>query len=116
MSSRHSTRQTGKPAERQSAGRRQSPASSADRQWSIVVKGTTMARINILRAWGEAERAEPSDETVVNDAPYDGDRAIRSAAENPAASADRPDAPISKEIKRRQVSLAVRYVAALRAR
>ena len=75
-----------------------------------------MARINIFRAWVEAERAEPSDETVINGAPYDGDRAIRSGAENSAASVDRRDAPISKEIERRQVSLAVRYVGALRAR
>jgi hypothetical protein len=35
---------------------------------------------------------------------------------NPAAPVDRPDAPIAEEIKHRQVSLAVRYVAALRAR
>jgi hypothetical protein len=105
-----------KTPERQSARRRQSPASSADRQWSIVVKGTTMARMKIFRAWGEAERADPSNETVINGAPYVGDQAIRSGAENPAAYVDRPDPQISKEIRRRQVSLAVRYVAALRAR
>jgi len=75
-----------------------------------------MARINIFRAWGEAERAEPSDETVINGAPYDADKAIRSSAETPAAPVNRPDAQIAEEIKRRQVSLAVRYVAALRAR
>ena len=74
-----------------------------------------MGRINTFRASGEAERAA-SDETVINGAPYDADQAIRSGAENPAASVNRPDAPISEEIKRRQVSLAVRYVAALRAR
>ncbi len=75
-----------------------------------------MGRINTLGVSGEAERADPSDETVINGAPYDGEQAIRSGAETPAASVDRPDALISKEIKRRQVSLAVRYVAALRAR
>ena len=75
-----------------------------------------MARINTFGASGEAERADPSDETVINGASYDGDQAIRSGAENPAPLVNRPDAPISKEIKRRQVSLAVRYVAALRAR
>jgi hypothetical protein len=75
-----------------------------------------MGRINTFLASGEAERADPSDETVINGAAYDGDQAIRSGAENPAASVDRPDPQISKEIKRRQVSLAVRYVAALRAR
>ena len=75
-----------------------------------------MARINTFGASGEAERADPSDETVINGAPYDGDQAIRSAAENPAAPVDRPHAQIAEEIKRRQVSLTVRYVAALRAR
>ena len=69
-----------------------------------------------FRGSGKAEPANPADETVINGAPYDGDQAIRSGAENPAAPVDRRDAPISKEIKRRQVSLAVRYVAALRAR
>jgi hypothetical protein len=88
-----------------------------------------MGRINTFAPSGEAERADPSNETVINGAPYVGDQTIRSGAENPvgdqtirsgaenpAASVDRPDAPISKEIRRRQVSLAVRYVAALRAR
>ena len=75
-----------------------------------------MGRINTFGASGEAERADPSDETVINGAPYDGHQAIRSGAETPAASVDRPDPPIAEEIKRRQVSLAVRYVAALRAR
>jgi hypothetical protein len=75
-----------------------------------------MARINTFGASGESERADPSDETVINGAPYDGDQAIRSGADNLAAPVDRPDAQIAKEIKRRQVSLTVRYVAALRAR
>jgi methylaspartate ammonia-lyase len=74
-----------------------------------------MSRINTFGPSGEAERAD-LDETVINGAPYDGDQAIRSGAENPGVSVDRPDAPIAEEIKRRQVSLAVRYVAALRAR
>ena len=75
-----------------------------------------MGRTNTFGASGEAERPDPSDETFINGAPYDGDQAIRSGAENPAASVDRPGAPIAEEIKRRQVSLTVRYVAALRAR
>ena len=75
-----------------------------------------MARINTFGASGEAERADPSDETVINGAPYDAHETIRSGAENPAAPVDRPHAQIAEEIKRRQVSLTVRYVAALRAR
>jgi hypothetical protein len=75
-----------------------------------------MGRTDTFGASGEAERPDPSDETVINGAPYYAHEAIRSGAENPAATVDRPDAQISEEIKRRQVSLAVRYVAALRAR
>jgi hypothetical protein len=36
--------------------------------------------------------------------------------ENAAAPVDRPCAQIAEEIKRRQITLAVRYIAALRAR
>jgi hypothetical protein len=75
-----------------------------------------MDSINTFRAPGEAERAEPSDETVINGAPYDGHHVTQSGGESPATSIDRPDAAIAEEIKRRQVSLGVRYVAALRAR
>jgi hypothetical protein len=116
IAGRHSTRQRGKPAERQSTRRRKSPASAADRQWSIVVKGTTMGRIDTFRASGEAERADPSDETVINRAPYDAHQAVRSGAVNPTAPADGPGAQIAEEIKRRQISLAVRYLTTLHAR
>ena len=75
-----------------------------------------MDRIDTFRASAEAERADPSDETVINGAPYDAHQAIRSGAENLAAPVDRPHPQIEEEIKRRQISLAVRYVAALRAR
>ena len=34
-----------------------------------------------------AERADPSDETVINGVPYDSHKAIRSGAENPATPA-----------------------------
>ena len=73
-----------------------------------------MDRIDTLRASGKGKRVEPLDD--INGAPYDAHEAIRSGAETPAAPVDRRDAQISEEIKRRQVSLAVRYVAALRAR
>ena len=61
-----------------------------------------MARINIFRAWGEAERADPADETVINGAPYDAHQAIRSGAENPAAPVDRPDATARTRTLRRK--------------
>jgi hypothetical protein len=75
-----------------------------------------MDRIDIFGASGEAERADPSDDTVINGAPYDGHQVTQSGTETPAPLVDRPDPKIAEEIKRRQIALAVRYVAALRAR
>ena len=75
-----------------------------------------MSRINTFRASGAAKPADPADETVINGAPYDPHIAIRSGAENPATPIDAPDARVAEEIRRRQVSLALRYVAAARAR
>ena len=66
-------------------------------------------------ASGEAERADPWDETIINGA-YDAHKAILSSPENPAVPGDRPDAHIAEEIKRQQISLVVRYVAAVRSR
>ena len=75
-----------------------------------------MGSINTFGASGEAEQADPWDETVINGAPYDAHTAIRSGGEKPAASVDSQNGQIAEEIKRRQISLAVRYVAAVRAR
>ena len=91
-------------------------ASSADREASIVEEEIAMGLIDKVRGPGEAERADPSDKTVVNGAPYDGHPVTPSGTENLSPVVGRPDAPIAEEIKRRQISLAVRYVAALRAR
>ena len=60
--------------------------------------------------------AYPADETVINRAPYDADKAIRSRAERPATPVYAPNAHIVDEIKRRQILLAMRYVAAVRGR
>jgi hypothetical protein len=81
--------------------------------WSIVVKEITMGWFSRLRASGKPELADPWNETIINGAPYDAHKAIRSS---PAAPGDGPDADTLEEIKRRQVSLAVRYVVAVRAR
>ena len=59
-------------------------------------------------------KADPSDET--NGVPHDTDKAIRSRAERPAIPVYVPNAHIVNEIKRRQILLAMRYVAAVRAR
>jgi hypothetical protein len=61
-------------------------------------------------------KAYPSDETVINGVPYDTDKAIRNRAERPAIPVYVPNAHIVNEIKRRQILLAMRYVAAVRAR
>jgi hypothetical protein len=75
-----------------------------------------MGWISSFRGSGEAKLADRWDETVINGAPYDAHKAIRSSPRNPAAPGDRPDAHIAEEIRRRQTSLAVRYVVAVRAR
>ena len=75
-----------------------------------------MSRSNTFRASGDAKPADPADETVINGAAHGADRAIRSGAENPATPVDVPDARVAEAIKRRQISLALRYVAAVRAR
>jgi hypothetical protein len=79
------------------------------------VKETTMGWMNRFRGSGRAEPADPWNATVINGAPYAAYKANRTSSEDPAAP-DRPDAHIAEEIKRRQIALAVRYVAALRAR
>ncbi len=55
-----------------------------------------------------------SDATTINGTPYYG-RGSRSIPGTPAAP-DGPDPPLTEEIKRRQVALLLRYVAAIRAR
>ena len=71
-----------------------------------------------LLASRQAESVNPGDETVINAAPYHPQMSIRSSARNSAdrAEADSLDEQNAEEIKRRQISLAVRYVAAVRAR
>jgi len=66
------------------------------------------------RGSGQAEPADPADETVINGAPYDARKAIRSP-QNPPVPGDRPEA-VAEEIRRQQLSAVVRYVAAVRAR
>ena len=69
-----------------------------------------------FRGSGKDEPADPRDETVIDDALYSARKAIRSSSENAAVAGDNPDAQIAHEIKRRQISLVVRYVAAVRGR
>ena len=61
-------------------------------------------------------KANSLDETVINGVPHDAEKGIRSGAERPATPVYAPNAHIVDEIKRRQILLAMRYVAAVRAR
>ena len=72
--------------------------------------------MNRFRGSGRAEPADPADETVINGAPYDAPKEIRNSPGYPAAPGDPSDADIAEEIRQRQVSALVRYVAAFRAR
>ena len=75
-----------------------------------------MGWINRFRASEDAAPANPWDETVTNGAPYDPYKVIGGGVEHVAAASAPQNANIAEEVKRRQVSLAVRYVAAVRAR
>jgi hypothetical protein len=75
-----------------------------------------MVGISRVRRSGTVEPADPWDGTVINGALYNARKAIRSSSENAAAPGDSPDAQIAHEIKRRQISLVVRYVSAVRGR
>jgi len=75
-----------------------------------------MGWISRFRVAREAEPVDPRDEIVSNGAPHDAHKGRRGDPENPAAPGDGLDAHIADEIKRRQVALAVRYVAMVRAR
>jgi hypothetical protein len=57
-----------------------------------------------------------SDDTVINGAPYDASAATQRSAADVATPADTPDVPNLEEIKRRQIRLTMRYVAAMRTR
>ena len=75
-----------------------------------------MSWIDTLLGPGEGAPADPCDETVINGAPYDARTAIPGEAAKAAAPVDRLDAQIAEDIKRRQIALAVQYVAKVRAR
>jgi hypothetical protein len=74
-----------------------------------------MNRIDPYLGSAEAERADPSEETVINGAPYHGHQVTQGGTEKPAA-VTLQDPQNAEEIRRQQIALAVRYVAALRAR
>jgi hypothetical protein len=70
-----------------------------------------MGWMHLWRSSREAEWADSLDETVINSSQHDPRRAGASSA-----AGFGPDAEIPEEIKRRQTSLMVSYIMALRAR
>ncbi len=75
-----------------------------------------MGWISRFRKSGDTEPANPWDETVINNAPYEPYKAIGGGVEDVAAASTPQNTTIAEEVKRRQVSLVVRYIAAVRAR
>jgi hypothetical protein len=75
-----------------------------------------MVWLSRFRGSGKDEPADPWDETVIDGALYNAPKTTRSSSENAAPAGDSPDAQIAHEIKRRQISLVVRYVSAVRGR
>jgi hypothetical protein len=76
-----------------------------------------MNRISKSREFVSGEAFDPAEETIINGVPYDArlamqDSLIRGIPNAPTA----PDNDGAEEIKRRQVSLALRYIFAVRAR
>jgi hypothetical protein len=66
---------------------------------------------------GRGEAFEPADETNINGTPYDARLAIQdSLIRGTPKTRIVPDDHTAEEIKRRQVSLALRYIMAVRAR
>lgn len=80
-----------------------------------IGRSRMMGWISRFRASEGAAPSNRRDETVINGVAYDAQKKIRSSLENLSVPGDRPEA-IAEEIKRRQISAIVRYVAAVRAR
>ncbi len=75
-----------------------------------------MGWISRFRESRDTEPANPWDETVINNAPYDPYKVTQGGVEQVATASAPPNGNIAEEVKRRQVSLVVRYIAAVRAR
>jgi hypothetical protein len=77
-----------------------------------------MGWISRFRGFVKAEPGwtKPLSMATGTPSPYNAHEPLRSDPENAAPPGDSPDPQIAEEIKRRQISLALRYVAAVRAR
>lgn len=70
-----------------------------------------MERVDAHRASGRVAGNGPSEDTVVNNAPYVPHRPVQAERDAPV---DRSDGRLADEVKQRQIALAVRYVAVIR--
>ena len=77
-----------------------------------MVRKAAMGWTSRFRVSGDAKPVGARDESIINGAPYLGPEASRSEPKKPVADDDHA----AEEIKRRQVSLVVRYVTTMRAR
>lgn len=75
-----------------------------------------MGWINAIRGPGEADPVDLTAETIINGTPYDARQPGHGSRIDPDATLDGLGSKISDEIKSRQRSLLVRYVATVRAR
>ena len=75
-----------------------------------------MGWISKIRKSMDAEPANSEDDTIINDASYDAYKGVQSGVEEFAPPTSQQNSNIADEVKRRQISLALRYVAAVRAR
>jgi hypothetical protein len=76
-----------------------------------------MNRISKSREFVRSEAFDPADETIINGVPYDAHLAVQdSLIRAPHKATTASDDHSAEEIKRRQVSLALRYIFAVRAR
>lgn len=75
-----------------------------------------MDRVDAFREPDQADGTDPSDQTVINGAPYAAHKANQGGAEEAAAHLERQERQAAEEIKRRQLALMARYVSAVRAR
>lgn len=75
-----------------------------------------MNRIGRFRVSGETEPVATRHETAIADVHYDARNGIWSSPETVPAPSESRSGDIPEDIKRRQISLALRYVLAVRAR
>jgi len=70
-----------------------------------------MERVDAHRASGRVAAADSWEDTVINDVPYFANRPVPVGRDAPI---DQSDGRLAEDVKRRQIALAVRYVAVMR--